>query len=508
MKMKAKCFRFVKRSVLFNAVAVAVLAGIAVATAAATKPPKVVVSDHPIDRSASLPASFAPVVKRVAPSVVNIFSTRKVSVQRYSHPFLDDELFRRFFGDEGTSGDDASRPRMRKSESLGSGVIISDDGYILTNNHVVEGADEIKVALADDKTEYTAKVIGTDPQTDLAILKVDAKKLTTIIFADSDKIEVGDIVLAIGNPFGVGQTVTKGIISAMGRGGFGIIDYEDFIQTDAPINQGNSGGALVDIEGRLVGINQSIVSPNGGSQGIGFAIPANLARSIMERIVTDGTVKRGYLGVNIQPVTAGLAREFDLRDQQGALVGGVQPGTPAGDAGFKEGDVILEFNGKPVSDPRHLRLMVSQTPPKTKVTLKTIRDGKEKVLTATLGALPEELAAGPAPDRDEIEKPSANALDGVDIADLDGRVRRRFGVPTEIQGALVTGVETDSPAQEAGLRAGDIIVGIDRKPVKGAEEASQLLRKAKGDGVLLRVWNRAGGIGSTRYLVIEPAASK
>jgi len=465
--------------------------------------PKINVQDTPLSREVKATTSFAPVVKKVAPSVVNIYSTRTVRMQPFWQPFLDDPLWRRFFGDE--AGPRGRQPQTRKAQGLGSGVIVSEDGYILTNNHVVEGADKdgVKVALSDGKTEYTARVVGTDPHTEVAVLKVDAKGLPAITLADSDKLEVGDVALAIGNPFGVGQTVTMGIISGVGRGGFGVVDYEDFIQTDAAINPGNSGGPLVDAEGRLVGINTFIVSGSGASAGVGFAIPSNLARGVMDRILQDGKMTRGYLGVNIQPVTPELAKEFKLPDQSGALIGGVSEDTPAADAGLKEGDVIVEFNGKKVSDFRHLRLMVAQTAPKTKVTLKIIRDGREKPLTATLGELPENLTAtGGAPS--EKAEPRVDALDGVEVTDLDSRSRRQFDVPASVRGALVTKVDAESEAYDAGLRPGDVILEIDRKPVRDAEAAVELSGKVEGKRVLLRVWNNGG----TRFVVVDNSKRK
>ncbi len=468
-------------------------------------PPKLSISDRPIDRDARLSVSFAPVVKKVAPSVVNIYSTRTIRMPQFVHPFLDEPFFRRFFGDQ--FGPEGDRPQKQSIQSLGSGVIVTEDGYIITNNHVVDGADEIKVALAlaDDKTEYTAKVIGTDPQTDVAVLKIEAKNLRAITIGDSDQVEVGDVVLAVGNPFGVGQSVSMGIVSALGRG-FGMLGregYEDFIQTDAPINPGNSGGALVDVEGRLVGINQSIVSRTGGNQGVGFAIPINLARNIMDRLVTEGKVTRGYLGVNIQQVTPDLAKAFKLDDQTGALVGGVQPDTPAAEAGLKDGDVIIELNGRKVTDSHHLRLMIAATAPKTKVTLKLIRDGKEKTMTATLTALPDELSGNPPAKMDEGDQSKADALDGVEVADLDTRSRNQFDIPADIKGALVTSVESDSSAQEAGLRPGDVILEIDRQPVRDADDAVQLSRKAKEERILLRVWSKGEGLGGTHFLVVD-----
>ncbi|HEY9173833.1 MAG TPA: Do family serine endopeptidase, partial [Verrucomicrobiae bacterium] len=357
---------------------------LAAAPAWAAATPKLKTDNSPLPADARPALTFKPIVKKVTPSVVNIYSAKTVRQTPAFAPFFDDPFFRQFFGVPFENV-----PRERREQSLGSGVIATEDGYILTNNHVVDGADEIKVALADDKSVYDAKVIGTDPQTDIAVLKIEGKNLPAITITDSDQLEVGDIVLAIGNPFGVGQTVTMGIVSAKGRGGMGIVDYEDFIQTDASINPGNSGGALVDAAGRLVGINQSIISRSGGNQGIGFSVPINLARYVMERLIADGKVTRGYLGVMIQPVTPDLAKEFKLPDNTGALIGDVTKDSPAEDAGLKEGDVIIEFNGKKVTDSRHLRLLVSQTAPGTKADVKLLRDGKEKNLTVKLGELPE-----------------------------------------------------------------------------------------------------------------------
>src|SRR6185369_15054355 len=277
---------------------------------------------------------------KVAPSVVNVFSTKRVK-NAYGpdmFPFSDDPFFRRFFGDQPNRREFRSQPQTHKEHNLGSGVVVTKDGYILTNNHVVDGADEIKVARDKEKTEYTAKIVGRDPKTDIALLKIDAKDLPFATLADSDKIEVGDVVLAIGNPFGIGQTVTMGIVSATKRGNIGIEDYEDFIQTDASINPGNSGGALVDAEGRVIGINTAILSRTGGNQGVGFAVPINLVRSVMEQLTKEGKVVRGYLGVSIQDITPELARQFNLSsDAAGALVSGVTEKSAAAEAGLKSG---------------------------------------------------------------------------------------------------------------------------------------------------------------------------
>ena len=389
-------------------------------------------------------------------------------------------------------------------------MIVSPDGYILTANHVVEGADKVKVALASGEKEFDAKVIGTDPATDTAVLKVDGKNLPAITIADSDKLEVGDVVLAVGNPFGVGQTVTMGIVSALGRGGFGINNYENFIQTDAAINLGNSGGPLVDAEGRLVGINTWIISGSGGSQGLGFAVPINMARYAMERLISDGKVARGYLGLWLQPdMSPELAKQFNLPNMNGALVTTVDPESPAGKAGFKEGDFVIEFNGLKVKDMRQLRLLVSQTAPGRKVTLRLLRDGKEKTLTATLGEMPkEELARNGQLQPGERGQSKTDALDGVEVTDLDAQARREADIPNQVRGALVTKVEEDSNAAEAGLRAGDVIIEINRQAVHNSDEAVALSEKVKGDRILLRVWRGGEGRGGMLFLSVDNTKRK
>jgi serine protease Do len=470
--------------------------GVFPSSAHASVVPKLKTDDTPLARESRPNLTFSPTIKKVSPSVVNIYTAKTVRENPRMSPLFDDPFFRQFFGPPGNE----SVPRERREQALGSGVIISQDGYLLTNNHVVEGADEIKVVLADEKKEFDAKVIGTDPQTDIAVIKVEAKNLPAITVTDSDKLEVGDVVLAIGNPFGVGQTVTAGIVSAKGRGGMGIVDYEDFIQTDASINPGNSGGALVDAEGRLVGINTAILSRSGGNQGIGFAVPINLARFVMERIVADGKITRGYLGVMIQPVTPDLAKEFKLPANTGALVGDVTPKSPAAEAGLKEGDVIIEFNGKKITDSQHLRLMAAQTPPGTKVSVKAIRDGKEQTFTIKLGELPSEGLAKTGRPGGRGPGAKGDPLDGVEVADLDTRARRQFNIPNQVRsGALVVDLDPGSPAAAAGLQPGDVILEINRKPVSNAEEAVELSQQAKGDRVLMRVW----GHGGSHYIVVD-----
>jgi serine protease Do len=475
-------------------------------------PPKLIIQDTALSRDVRAGTSFAPIVKKVAPSVVNIYST--VTIHERANPLFNDPFFRRFFG-----GGDSPQPRDRKAESLGSGVIVSPDGYILTADHVVEGADTVKVALESGEQEFDAKVIGTDPPTDIAVLKIQVKKsLTAVTIADSDKLEVGDIVLAVGNPFAVGQTVTMGIVSAVGRGGFGINGYENFIQTDAAINPGNSGGALVDAEGRLVGINTAILSRSGGNQGVGFAVPVNMARFVMDQLVAYGKVSRGYLGINIQPLTPELAKEFHLPDESsGVLVGGVSPNSAAAKAGVEDGDVITELDGKKITDPRSLQLLVAQARPGTTVTLRLLHgenEGRpvEKTVSATLAALPQEALAamGGGSEQGTPGKSNSNdVLDGVEVTDLDAATRRQFDVPRSVQGVLVANVDEDSYAAEAGLRAGDIIVAIERKNVHSAQEAINLSEKIKGTKVLLRIWSKSGGgTGGTRYLVVENGKPK
>jgi len=444
-------------------------------------------------RSDHFAASFAPVVKKVSPSVVKVFTTAKArEFGRSDGSPSDNPMFRWFFGPEGP-GMRRGGPAPRE-HGIGSGVIVTKDGYILTNNHVVDGADEVKVALSDGR-ELTAKVIGKDSKTDVAVLKVSGDNLPHIQLADSDKIEVGDLVLAIGNPYGIGQTVTMGMVSAKGRGNMGL-DYEDFIQTDAAINPGNSGGALVDTNGRLIGINTAIMNRSNGSQGIGFAIPTNLAKNVMDSLITEGHVARGYLGVLIQDVTPTLAREFRLKEKGGALVGDVTPKGPADKAGVRSGDVIVEFNGRPVPDSRQLKLLVAQAKPGSEATLKLVRDGEPHTLGLTLKELPGPEQSAKA-DRKASE--DTGTLNGVAVADLDNRTRRELDTPPNVHGAVITDVAPDSAAYEAGLKPGDVILEINKQAVKNADDAVRLTEHPKDKTTLLRVWRD----GNSRYVVVD-----
>jgi serine protease Do len=459
------------------------------------------VDQQPLKRETRLTTSFASIIEKTAPSIVSVKTSRTVTVQPF-FPF-NDPNFRRFFGIPDDEGDDGGSLPRRRNQGLGSGVIVSADGYILTNNHVVDGADEIIVDLQDGSSrELTAKVVGTDSRTDIAVLKVDATGLPAAVLGDSDQLLVGDIVLAIGNPFGVGQTVTMGIVSAKGRNiGISRGGYEDFIQTDASINQGNSGGALIDAEGRVVGINTAILSPSGGNLGIGFAIPINLARNIMEQLIRDGRVTRGYLGVQIEPITPDRQQAFNLESTNGALVTNVEKDSAAAKGGLQRGDVITEVDGKAVSDVPSLRLKIASLAPGTKVKLKVIRRGKPLNLEVTLGEFPtEEPASLGSKNKPGAEEGASSTLfKGVDIRDLDANLRRQGNIPDDVKGAIVTKVAPNSPAAEAGMRPGQVIQEIGDTTVTNAKEAIAAVRAVKGKIIRVLVWDR----GAFTYLVIK-----
>jgi serine protease Do len=432
----------------------------------------------PVVRDGPPRGSFATIVDKVAPSVVKIEVTAT---------FQNTEM-------DGFPG--SMRPQVE--HGLGSGVIVSQDGYILTNNHVVDGAKEVKVTLTDGR-EFTAKVIGRDRKTDVAVVKIDADNLPVVPMADSNNLKVGDVVLAVGNPFGVGQTVTQGIVSAKDRGNMGIEDYEDFIQTDAAINPGNSGGALVDIDGRLIGINTAILSHTGGSQGVGFAVPSDLAHNVMESLIASGHVTRGYLGVMIQNVTPALAQQFNLKAASGALIGDVVADGPASQAGFQEGDVVVKFDGRNITDSQQLQLAVAETSPGSKVPVEIMRDGNEKKLEATIKQLPGDNSLAETPtDNDN------GTLNGVGVGDLDAQSREQFHIPPTIQGAVVTQVDPNSAAAEAGLKPGDVIETINRHPVKNADDAVQLTTNTNSKKTLVRIWDNGG----SHYVVVDESHSE
>jgi serine protease Do len=434
---------------------------------------------------------FAPIVKKVLPTVVNISSTKVVKAQADSEGQMpDDDLFRQFFGGSmrGTPG----MPREQRERGLGSGVIVSPEGYILTNNHVVDGATDVKVTLSDNR-EYKARVVGADPKTDIAVLKIDAANLPAIVIGDSSKIQIGDYALAVGNPFGVGKTVTMGIVSATGRTNLGIEAYEDFIQTDAPINPGNSGGALINDRGELVGINTAIISHGSeGNQGIGFAVPVNLARTVMDEILKNGKVTRAYLGILPQDVTPAIAKAFGVKEFTGALVGDVTANSPAQKSGLQNGDIILELNGKPVTDANQLRMSISMMTPGASVNLKVLRNGAGRDFTVTLGELPTEQASAEKGSSD-----SKSELSGISVQDVDARTARQLGVPANTAGVVVTKVDPSSAAADSGLQRGDVIQEVNHKPVRNTADFEAAMRNSK-DQTLLLV-NRQG---STMYVAV------
>jgi serine protease Do len=445
-------------------------------------------------RQVSFSDGFSAVAEKDVPAVVNIASTKVVRSpdSEQMSPFFSDPFFRQFFGDQFTP--QQQMPREEREHSLGSGVIVRADGYILTNNHVIDGASEIKVTMGN-KREYKARVIGRDPKTDIAVLKVEATNLPVLVFGDSSKVKVGDFALAIGNPFGLNQTVTMGIVSATGRGDLGIEDYEDFIQTDASINPGNSGGALVNVNGDLIGINTAILSGgSGGNQGIGFAIPINMARQVLDQILKQGKVSRGYLGAWIQPVTPQIAKAFGLSQPRGALLGDVDPTGPAGKSGLQRGDVVLAIDGQAIADSREFRLKVAMMKPGTTVKLKVFHNGAEREVPVILGELPSKGIAG----QSETGEPNA-ALQGLSVDELTPDVTRQLNLPAKTFGVVITGVQPGSAAAEADLRRGDVIQEVNHKPVRTVKDFTGAVSQLGKQSILLLI-NRGG---NTLYVALE-----
>jgi serine protease Do len=419
----------------------------------------------------TLQTGFGPIVNKVLPAVVSITSSKTVR-QTSQGP---EDLFR-FFGDPNFPRQ-LDTPRQQRVEGQGSGVITSAEGYVLTNNHVVDGATEVKVAL-QDKREFTAKVVGRDSKSDLAVLKIDASGLPVVQFGDSESVKVGDVVLAMGNPFGVGQTVTMGIVSATSRHGLGIEDYEDFIQTDAAINPGNSGGALVNMKGDLVGINTAILSNgSGGNQGVGFAIPVKMARNVMDQIVQKGKVTRGFLGVNIQKVTPEIAKSFNLRGEpRGALISDVTPGSPAEKGGLRQGDIVLELDGAKIADRDSMMLKVANLKPGSSAQFKVFREGAEHDLNVTVGERPDNLdvAGGTGGG------PSSAPKLGLQVEPITPQITRQFGLSAGAKGIVVTGVQSGSAAEEAGLETGDVIQQVNRQAVNDPAQFQRMVSGTNG----------------------------
>jgi serine protease Do len=424
---------------------------------------------------------FPAVAKSTMPAVVNISTSRTVRQSgAQAAPFMNDPMFRQFFGEDFHKRFQV--PRERREASLGSGVIVSADGYIVTNAHVVEKADEIKVLLAD-KREFTGKVVGSDSKSDIAVIKISAKDLPTLGWGDSEKLEVGEYVLAIGNPFGLNSTITLGIVSAVGRANMGIEQYENFIQTDAAINPGNSGGALVNTRGELVGINTAIFSRNGGNMGIGFAIPSNMVKSVMDSLVQHGKVVRGYLGVSIQDVNPKIAKQFGLDQAHGALVSEVVSGSPAEKSGIQSGDVITRFDGKAIENSSMLRNRAAETDVGKSVEVEVLRDKKPVKLNIKVAEQPKDMTASSESVKGEGK---SAVLAGFEVQTLTPEISQQLNLPRATQGVVVNEVESGSAAEEAGIQRGDVIVELNRKAVRNTDDFLRLSKSlGKDDSVLL-----------------------
>ncbi len=447
------------------------------------------VSKDSVNVLEKLSDAFAELAEATRPAVVNISTTSTITMQE--NPFgnmFSDPFFQHFFGNQfGNPG----QQRKYKSSALGSGVIVSADGYILTNNHVVKGADEIKVTLYD-KREFKGKVVGTDQRTDLAVVKIDARGLPTLTLGDSGKMKTGDLVLAIGNPFGLNQTITMGIVSAVGRSNIGLADYEDFIQTDAAINPGNSGGALVNASGELVGINTAIYSTSGGYMGIGFAIPSDMAKVVLDSIIKHGKVIRGWLGVSIQDLTPDIAKGLGIKETAGALVSGVQTGSPADKAGLKQGDLITGINSGKIDDSTSLRNIIASTAPGTKVDVRIIRNGKEQTVTVVLSEYKDHAIA----KKTEYD----NALKGVSVQDLTPGLRNKLSIPEGVNGVVVTGVSPNLAGQRL-LQPNDVIEEVNRTAIQNIQDYDQAVSRIHAkDTVLLLIYRD----GTSVYLTIQP----
>ena len=485
-----------KKRVSVNALVItgimALIVGFVLASRLEMTPESQALEPHESPVAPAMPTlpSFVDLARELEPTVVNISTSHIVDTRQqreFRSPFGGNDPFNDFFRFFG--------PPQGKFEqrALGSGVIISKDGYILTNNHVVEKADEISVVLSDSESDpesYVAEIVGTDPKTDLALIKIDVDHdLHVAPLGDSDKLQVGEWVIAIGNPFGFGQTVTAGIVSAKGRV-IGATRYDDFIQTDASINPGNSGGALINTKGEVVGVNTAIVSPSGGNVGIGFTIPINLAKDIYPQLREHGRVVRGWLGVGIQPVTGELAESFGIESSKGALINDVFKDSPAEDAGIKDGDVIVKFEGREVDDPQHLANMVAMTPVKTKAKVTIIRKGKKKEITVVLGEFPE--------DEDLFSEREETDL-GLTVQDLNEDLARKLDYDGD-RGVVVIDVDPVSAASKAKIQRGDIILEVNQAEISDVDDYRAVIEDvAEGDVILLWIWHK----GFKRYATIK-----
>lgn len=425
--------------------------------------------------------SYHDSIKGAISAVVNISTQKKIKAQVQNNPMFNDPFFQQFFGDLYNQ-----IPKDRIERALGSGVIISSDGYIITNNHVIDGADKILVTLPNSTKEYSATLVGTDPDSDLAVIRIDKKDLPYIKFANSSNAQVGDVVFAIGNPFGVGETVTKGIISALNKNGMGINNYENFIQTDTSINPGNSGGALIDTRGALVGINTAIISRSGGNLGIGFAIPSDMVKQVVTQLIKDGKIERGYLGVGIQDVSNDLRDTYN--NQEGAVVISLEKDSPAKKAGMMVWDLITEVNGKKIKDSAELKNFIGTLKPNQDVNVKVLRDKKEVVLNIKLAERNKGKKDSPVSTKGSEE----GELKGLRVESITPQIRQRYRITDEIQGVIVTSVAEDSPAQEAGFSQGDIIAQIENITIKNTSDFTNALNKFKGKSKRILVYTSNG----------------
>jgi Do/DeqQ family serine protease len=444
--------------------------------------------------------SYADIVKSVAPAVVTIQVEGRARVSPTQFDGDDEDMLRRFFGERFGQGQQRQMPqRAPRQRGLGSGVVVTQDGYILTNNHVVDSADDIRVEFNDGRS-FKAKLVGADKPSDLALLKIEQTGLPTLPLGNSDAVQVGDVVLAVGNPLGIGQTVTMGIVSAKGRStGAGDGSYEDFLQTDAPINHGNSGGALVSTKGELVGINSQIVSPGDGNIGIGFAIPANMARHVMDQLKADGHVRRSQLGVTVQPVTSEMAESLGLKEMGGAIVSSVASGSAAEKAGIKRGDVIKSFNGQPVHDFNALRNRVADATPGSTAPVVVVRDGSEKTLNVKLD---EATVSREAREQSGSGSDDKAAL-GVAVAPLSPELASRAGLGKDAHGVVVQDVDPDGRAADAGIQSGDIILEVNRQPVQSVDELRTAVRRAAEKPTLLLVRRADRGDAHDVYVTVK-----
>ncbi len=451
-----------------------------------------VISQESINVLSRLNRAKAEIAAVVKPAVVSISATKTVRSRKAASSFVNDPHFTRFSGYG--SGPNA-QARQCSQPNLGSGVIVDADGYILTNNHVIKDADDIKIKL-DDKREFNGKVIGTDPESDLAVIKIDTAHLPFLKWGDSDKLEVGATVLAVGDPYGLTQTVTSGIVCATGRTNVGIADYEDFIQTDAPINPGNSGGALVNVRGELVGINTAIFSTTGGYQGIGFAIPTSVAKVVMKELISNGKVTRGWLGLSVQAVTPGLAKLFGIRGLKGALVGDIVEKSPVEKAGIRRGDIIIQYDGKKVIDPSNLRNMVADTFPNKEVAIQLLRSGKPETVRVVTVEMPEETQK----PLDPSSGMPANVFSGEKVQGITPELRKELNIPDRMNGVVVTNIEDGSAAEKA-LVNKDIILEINRKEIKNMSDYEAVTSDiTPGQDVLLMVYRNR----STLFVALSP----